>query len=124
MIDIDDKLMMSEELIGLIPDLEEYHKENKPFISYKLLGNESAFSFYLNSISAGNTFFIEYFCDLKSSLKITKNYNEIVIEEFNLIYNEFISSFEGPFKILNVSLKPSSQSDKSFLLRLDLIKDV
>jgi len=122
-IDDDDRLMMSQELFGIIPDFEDQIKDNKAIVSYKIFGIDEQFVFYLNSCSVGNVFFIEYFCDIESSLKITKNYNEVAIEEFKLIYNNITSSFDGQFKIGNVTLNMKSPKNEFCLLRLDLIKN-
>lgn len=123
MINEDNQLMMSQELFGLIPDFEEQIVDNKASVSYKILGVDDPFIFYLNSFSVGNSFFLEYFCDLESSLKITKNYNDVVIEEFKIIYNELTSSFEGQFKISNITLKMTGAKNEICVVRLDLIKN-
>jgi hypothetical protein len=119
---LDDQLMMSQELFGIIPDLEEIQFQNNPIISYKIKGIDSYVSFQLKEASVGKNFYMEYFLPLQMSLEITKNYHEVVIEEIKLIYSELTSTLDGPFKICNVRLKMLDSKDQQCLLRLDLEK--
>lgn len=119
---MNDQLMMSQELLGIIPELEEIQVQNKSFLSYKVKGVDSYFDFQLKEASLGKNFYVEYFLSTQASIEIIKKYHEVIIEEIKVVYNDVTSTFEGPFKICNVRLKIPNGKDQQYSLRLDLEK--
>jgi len=123
MIEDDNKLMMSQELLGIIPDFDDQFQQDKFFISYKTSKADLAFVFPLTQISVGENLSIECIANLEHSLEVIRNYNEISIKEINLIYQDSSSSFEGSFKVTTAALKIVNLKDKTCLLSLNLMKN-
>ena len=102
----DSKIMMSSELSGLIPELEDeipLDRSDTLEIVYKLISNDIESRAPLLTITSD--FQIECLSPLKKAIEIFKNRDDIILEYIQVIYRDLNMPIEGPFKVADVAVK-------------------
>lgn len=98
--------MMSSELSGLIPELEDeipLDRSDTLEIVYKLISNDIESRAPLLTITSD--FQIECLSPLKKAIEIFKNRDDIILEYIHVIYRDLNMPIEGPFKVADVAVK-------------------
>lgn len=119
---IDSTLMMSQELNGMIPDLED-QVANFPIIVCKILGKEHEFESRLLSLLVSTPHKVEFVSSIRDALEILKNKTELTFEEIKIIHLETTTSLGGPFVIGDVGLKDIDHIEQKCSLCLELHLD-
>lgn len=102
----DSTVMMSSELQGLIPELEnetspEYNDSAE--VIYKIKDQDEELRSLLMGVSSDFEF--DVLSDLKSALEIFKNRDDIILDNIRIIYQGTTIHLDGPFKLTGVKIK-------------------
>lgn len=117
----DSTLMMSSELTGLIPDLENevpLEQSDSAEVVCKI-ANQDSFRAPLMSIAGDLEF--EILMGLKRALEIFQNRDDIILENIQVIHQDVMMSFDGPFKIKAIKLKSINHARQVCLLGFKLL---
>lgn len=119
----DSKIMVSSELEGLLPELEEQLGVNSTFITVSLffVENNVILNSNLRSFSTTPSTYIEINISIKEALKMLKNKGDVIFEKFQINYQETNLVINGPFTIGNTSLKEINYLADNCTLGLEMI---
>lgn len=122
----DTELMMSSELQGQIPDLEEQAGDfgNLAVVLCKVPGQEDAFHSVLIGVTSGDRPELEVRTDLKTALDLFKNRADITFSEIQIIHQESTIELGGPFMITDIKLHTVDQTRQSCTLKFNLSSQV
>lgn len=118
----DSTLMMSSELTGLIPDLENdvpLEQSDSAEVICKIADQDIALRMPLISITS--YFEFEVLSSLKRALEIFQNRDDIILENIQVIYQDITMSFDGPFKVKDVKLKNINHARQTCMLGFNLL---
>ena len=117
-------LMMSSELQGLVPDLEDesiFGYGQLAVVLCKVLGQDEPIKGNLVGVSTYDNPDIELKIDITTALEIFKNMADITFESIQVIYLETSVSLGGPFMISGVKVRDVDQSKRDCTLCLKLV---
>ena len=115
--------MMSSELQGLVPDLEDesiFAYEQLAVVHCKIVGQDEPIKGNLVGVSTYNHLDIELKIDITTALEIFKNMADITFESIQIIYLETSVSLGGPFMISGVKVRNVDQPKRDCTLCLKL----
>ena len=117
--------MMSSELQGLVPDLEDeivFDHGTLAVVQCKVIGQEESIVGQLVSVSTHEDNDLEFRIGVRTALEIFKNVADITLEEIQMIYLDASVSLGGPFMIDNVKIREVDQKSQSCVVCLKLVR--
>jgi len=119
----DSKIIMSEELQGLVPDLEDdvtIDYGTNSVVHCEISNQEKPLYGPLIRFSFQKKLNVELKSTMSKTFEIYRNKDQITFDRIKIIYcNEFLS-FDGPFKIKKIEISDVKQQDQICTLRLSL----
>jgi hypothetical protein len=120
-------LMMSSELQGLVPDLEDepvFDYSNLTVVQCKIAGQDEPVIGQLVSVSTHEDHDLELRVGTRIALEIFKNVADITLEEIRVIYLDASVSLGGPFMINHVKIREVDQKSQSCIACLKLVRRI
>lgn len=119
----DSKVMMSEELQGLVPDLEEggFDHGSNSVVHLEISGRRDPFYGPLVGFSCSNRLKVELKTTPDKALEIYRNKDAVVFDRIKIIYRNESLSFDGPLKVHKVRVRDVRQKSQVCTLRLSFI---
>ena len=118
-------IMMSSELLGLIPDLEDEVASSPISLTAIIVGvirgQEAPCTGQLVGISSIDQPTVEMSIDIKTALEMFKNVANITFENIQVIYLETVVSLGGPFTISDIKIRDVNQTKRECILSFKLI---
>ena len=118
-------IMMSSELLGLIPDLEDEVASSPISLTAIIVGvirgQEAPGTGQLVGISSIDQPTVEMSIDIKTALEMFKNVANITFENIQVIYLETVVSLGGPFTISDIKIHDVNQTKRECILSFKLI---
>ena len=118
-------MMMSSELQGLVPDLEDapvFDHGNLAVVQCKVTGQDEPVVGQLVSVSTHEDHDLELRIGIRTALEIFKNVADITLEEIQVIYLDASVSLGGPFMINHVKIREVDQNSQSCITCLKLVR--
>jgi len=116
-------IMMSSELQGLIPDLEDepvFDHGKLAVVLCQVVGQDKPIKGNLVGVSTYDHPDIELKIDITTALEILKNMADITFENIQVIYLDASVSLGGPFMINGIKVRDVDQSKRDCTLCLKL----
>lgn len=119
----DSKIIMSEELQGLIPDLEDaiFDYGAISVVHCEISGQEKAFYGPLVRFSFNERLKVELKTATSIALAVYKNKDWTIFDRIKVIYRDELMSFEGPFRIHKFKIRDVKQQEQICMLRLSFV---
>ena len=119
----DSKIMMSQELQGLIPDLEgdDFNYGTNSVVHFEIAGRDSPFHGPLVGFSFNDRLKVELRTTPEKALQFCRNKDVVIFDLIKIIYCNESLSFEGPFKIHRAKVHDVKQKDQVCTLRLSFV---
>lgn len=119
----DSKIMVSPELEGLIPELEDQLSLGDDFVtaSLSLTGATSMLDLRLKGFTTSPVINIESTIAIKTALELLKNKTNVTVERFQINYQGLSMMVQGPFLLGNMSLKDINYPTGDCILVIDLL---
>ena len=118
-------IMMSSELLGLIPDLEDEVASLPISLTAVVVGvikgQEAPLIGQLIGMTSADQPVIELSIDIKTALEMFKNVANITFENIQTIYLETVVSLGGPFTISDIKIHDVNQTKRECILSFKLI---
>ena len=118
-------IMMSSELLGLIPDLEDEVASLPISLTAVVVGiiegQEAPLIGQLIGMTSTNQPVIELSIDIKTALEMFKNVANITFENIQAIYLETVVPLGGPFTIRGIKIRDVNQTKRECILSFKLI---
>lgn len=112
--------MMSEELQGLIPDLETggFDYGTNSVVQLEISGRGDSLYGPLVAFSFHNRLKVEFKTTPDKALEIHRNKDAVIFDRIKIIYRDESLSFDGPFKAHKIRVHGVKQKQQSCTLRL------
>ena len=117
------KIIMSEELQGLIPELEDDTASeygSNAVVQFDILDQKIPLRGPLVSVTSSQAMEFEIRSTIEAALAIYKIKNDVIFDKIKIIYHEESLTHEGPFMISDIKIHDIKHSEQICVLKMSL----